>query len=449
MASSKKDSKILDALKGARSLNDVLSAVDLVVNSIKNIEKTTKKVLSSLSSRSITISIADSSIVSLNNVTEREAGDMTRKKSGGKSFKSVLDKASIKVPKAKDLIDGSSLVHDLNQNILELQQALRVLKSKDFSKFDDNAGAVAMIKGQIAKAEALRDEQLAAMSKISKQYTPKEHEAVVRDVAKFLKDELNPESYTRIRKKTFVLSAAKDIIQFQTFLVISDLVNEEGYAYEEYSFVVTGTLNTGTGEFDHYITTLKDPKMPGSFPMGKEIKSTEDAKLKIKLLTNFDDLIVRKNRVNMVRNQRAPKGATGPTGNTQVYVGGQYIPDSNRAALKRVSKYVKRIRAKKNELYVQFDESIGDAAKKNLIKQLVPLVKAIFLPPRAKSTHLQWREVTGKISGKSYFVFSLVKNEDPRSQKFISKVTELADQLQMSPQTTREVIRDIVNRHEP
>lgn len=451
MASPVKSSKILDALKSARSLNDLLTTVDLIVSKIKSTEKISSRVLSSLSNRSILISIAQETEKSGSRIIELDDIQPTTKKKkavkkGGNKFKGILNSPQVKLPKIKDLVDGSSLVTDLNQNIAELQQALRILKSKDFSKMENNGSAVSMIKAQIDKAIAMRDEQLAALSKISNEYIPNTHRQVKTETTKVIKGELAPENYSRIRSKTFVLSPADNLIQFQSFFVVSDLVNSEGYAYEEYSFVVTGNLNTATAEFVHFVTSLKDPKMPGTFPIGKEVTSLDDLKYKVRLLSSLDDVTVRNNRVRLTRTRTADPDATDSMGAPVKYQQGRYVSSDDKMSMRNASKYIKGIRVKPGKLFIKVDDALGEAALKRVFNKIYPTVRAVFIPAKSRSKHLRWRKLRGR-TGSVFFEFILVKNEDPKSQKFINKVSELATNLQMSPRLTREVIRDIVDRN--
>lgn len=433
MASLKKESKITEALKGARSLNDVLSAVDLIGNALKNLDKISKKVLSSLSNRSITIKLDSSSPNSVSASREIEVSELKRKQKTGNSkpLKTFLDDKKVKTPKEADLVKSSTLVQDINDAISELQTALRVLRSKDFAKFDDNNGAVAQIKAQIKQAERLRDDQLKAMSRISKQFTPKEHLKVVDAAVRFIESELKSEGYTRIQKRTFVLSASKDIIHFQTFIVLRDLVTKEGYAYDQYSYVLTGVLSTMTGEFDHYLTTLKDPRMPGKFPIGKEVETVAELGNMVKTYNQLDSLIVRNNKIKLTKGGSAVK------------------TEQISKQIKTVSPYIRGMRIKDKEIYIRLDESVSGARKKKILADLIVIIKSVFLPPRSRNTAVSWREDRGKRTGNTFLIFSLSRTENLTSKEFVNRVGKLVEELKLNPRITREIVQDIVNRNEP
>jgi hypothetical protein len=435
MSSSDK-SKNIKNIKGARSLNELLSIIDLIEGNVQDLDKRTDKILSSLSKKtnSITISISSG--------TEREAGDLNleisdkslkNKKGPGKkvknknpnTYRTVLDK-SFKTPNTKDLVKNSAAIQELNDNISELEVSLRVLQSKDFAKLDENSGATVHIKTVLLKAKDLRDKQLKAMSRISKDYTPSQHTKILTLARKTLITELDEENYSSLRVKTYILTPSTDIIYFQSFIVVNDLSNEDGYVYENYSYVLTSVFQSKDGELRHHLTTLKDPKTPGGFPIGKEIENPSSLKMKLRMLNILDSLIFKKNKIALRKTT-------------------EQLKNNN---LTKVSKYIKNIRVKGTNLFVAVEESLTKTQKVELVNKLFPVIRTIFLPRTSRNTHLAYKEITSSKTGKPFLVFSLGRTENTKTKDFVDKMSRLVEVLGLNPQIQRSVLQKIVEEYE-
>lgn len=440
----KKTSKNVEKLQNARSLSELLSVVDVIKASITKIGKSTNGLLKGLSSTStINISLSSAEEVELSDIKrkakraskETELSDIkTNHKKAPASLKTVLDKNTIKTPSKAQLAKNSTALEEITSAIEDLQIALRVLTTKQFAKMDDSKAAVALIKGLIDQAKTLKDTHLNAISVIARDFTPTDHKKAVKALRKLIKSEINEETYTAIQVKSFILNPAPDTIYYQTFMLLRNLTNEDGFAYEAYSYVLTGSFDIGSGELTHYMTTLKDPKVPGTFPIGKEVPDVRALSTQIKAYNVIDSLISTQGRLKFNKSGRDVR--TGPLGASKdidtYNIGG---------------KTVAGIRIQNKQLYVRLKRGLSDKQKKDLVMRLVPIIKAIFIP-KARKTSLNWKEIKGKNSGANFLVFTLSRNEDTKSREFIHKVSRLARELGLSPKLARETIQAVVNQND-
>lgn len=443
----KKTSKNVEKLQNARSLSELLSVVDVIKASIAKIGKSTNGLLKGLSSTStINISLSSAEEVELSDIKRRakrtyketELSDIkkstTTHKKAPTSLKTVLDKSTIKTPSKTQLAKNSTALEEITSAIEDLQIALRVLTTKQFAKMDDSKAAVALIKGLIDQAKTLKDTHLNAISVIARDFTPTDHKKAVKALRKLIKSEINEETYTAIQVKSFILNPAPDTIYYQTFMLLRNLTNEDGFAYEAYSYVLTGSFDIGSGELTHFMTTLKDPKVPGTFPIGKEVPDVRALSTQIKAYNVIDNLISTQGRLKFNKSGRDVR--TGPLGASKdidtYNIGG---------------KTVAGIRIQNKQLYIRLKRGLSDRQKKDLVLRLVPIIKAIFIP-KARKTSLSWKEIKGKNSGANFLVFTLSRNEDTKSREFIHKVSRLARELGLSPKLARETIQAVVNQND-
>ncbi|SBV38499.1 hypothetical protein BN7874_280 [Phage NCTB] len=441
----KKPSKNIEKLQNARSLNELMSVVDSIKRKITNVGKSTAKLLQGLSSTStitINLSSAEESFkataaddIELGDIKKKATRKAANKKSG--SLRTVLDK-SIKTPSTKQLARNSSVIEEITSSISDLEVAIRVLTSKQFSKMDESKSAVNLIKQLIAQAKEIKDTHLNALSKIASDFTPTDHKRAVAFLKKILTGDIQEDSYTKVQVKSFVLNPEDDIIYYQTFLLLRNLANKEGFIYEAYSYVLTGVLDTSVKEPElvHHLTTLKDPKVPGSFPIGSEVETKAALTKKVNALNIIDDLNVTYGGIKLKKSsadlQRSGLGDISP----------------NISKYKLKGKEVAGIRVKNNRLYVRLNRGMSEKQKTNLLSTLIPLIKAIFIPGSRRQT-VAWKEIVGKNTGAPFFVFALSRKEDTTTKEFIQKVNRLAKELKLSPMLSREIIQNVVNQYAP
>lgn len=415
-------------LNKARSINEVLSIVDLIKKRLKDIGTASEKVLKSLASNKVQISLSAAKELNSDSATrEQEAADMTKKpKTSGQSLKAKLDVTKHKTPTQQDLAKNSSLLVELNESIAELEVALRVIQSKQFSKFDNQREAASMIRGLIKQANTTKKSQLDSMAKISKNYTPVAHRKIVKAVEDITRKEFPEENYSAIRRKTFILQPQEDTIYYQSYVVVQNLTNKEGYSYEDYSFVITGVYDMRTGEYEPHLTALKDPKVPGSFPIGNEVATVSDLKRRMGAIYSIDGVETTGRKVRL-------KGDTS---------------EVRRRSIASFADTVKGIRVKDRDLYIRLKKGTSESKVKNMLKEIIPIFKSIFLPRGSRTKQVQWKIVNGKRTGSPFVVLSLAKREDTRGREFVGKVTELADQMNLNPMITREIVQKLVDEYD-
>ena len=417
----------VEKLQGARSLNEVMSIVDVIQKRIDTLGKQTAKFIQSISSSKITINLSAVS------ADERELSDFIKKpnsnvgKKAKGSLRSVLDK-NFKTPTKKEMATNTTAVQELSDSIGELEVAIRVLSSKQFSRLEESKQTIKMIKAIILQAEDHRKTQLDALDRISKNYIPKNHKSIIKATRDILKASLDSATYSGFAIKSYILNPAPNTIYFQTFVLVKNLINAEGFNYEQYSYVITSVLDQTNFELVPHITSLKDPRIPGSFPIGKEIKSVPHLKQTLQSLAHIDSLHVQVGRQKL-----------------------SSIRKTEDLGILKGTKNVKGLRVRDSELFVKIDPGLSDRQKKDLTATLRALIRQIFIP-KSKNRSIGVREIRGKrsVGGKSpntFLVFAISRNVDTRSKDFIDNVDRLVKTLKLGPRLSREVIRDMVEQY--
>ena len=327
------------AIRDARSVKDIQAVIGRISAELSEISDHTSTLEKSVSS-AIKISIS---------AKEIELGDISRtKKSKGPS--GVI--ANYKAPDAKDLVKNSRELNRLAQKIAELESAKQVILSDAFSPYADLQKKTVKAVNDLVKVAARdRDRQVRAMAKIGRENKPKEHVAFVRGISAHIKKVLSEENYSEITTKMFVLNPVSDKIWYQTFIIISDLVNDEGYSYDFYSVVVTAVVDLDTGEFSHSLTTINLSRIPGSFDPGKVVKSSADAKRRINSFLAGDNFVAKHGRKTL---KDFPLSKT---------------KDFRRSALPNSSDHIDGIRVQNGKIYARLERGADAATIKDAVNE--------------------------------------------------------------------------------
>jgi hypothetical protein len=80
------------------------------------------------------------------------------------------------------------------------------------------------------------------------------------------------------------------VLHFCDYIGIEGLKNTEGYAYDQYYIIVTGVINS-KGIMQFFVNGLPDFKVPGKYPLGKEVKDAASANKHVNMLFDHNNFV--------------------------------------------------------------------------------------------------------------------------------------------------------------
>jgi len=208
-----------------------------------------------------------------------------------------LDQSQLESTKA-----STTALAKLESHLRELGYMRQVVMGRGFD-LPSKDKLLKAIESSGKEAHKMVNQAKSALSKVSKHNTkavPPEHYLICKAAATLLSNPkiLDPKQYTQILYKrnasntTFVLARSDNSYMVQTFIRIEHLVNNEDVSYEDYAVVISGVIEVLDDEeaiINYYITSIKNDRTPGSFPIGKTaVKSPSDFNRRITSLLSID-----------------------------------------------------------------------------------------------------------------------------------------------------------------
>lgn len=264
----------IERIKKARSLNDVLSVIDDIEFEFKNSQAIVNKLVTSLSAE----------------ISFDARGQRPRTK--------VPEKAFV-APKQADLKKHVDVVNRLYHNSLELDAAEALVKQA----FAGNKKQPAALKAIQELRESVNDtlnDAFDSLSEIAEKHLPTGMTKFVDDVVSYVLDILDPKSFKNMFRQVYVTYDHEDhsILHFSQYLGIESLKTTSGFTFDQYYFVITGVI-TKAGVMTYYLNSFPDFKVPGKYPLGKEVATVNEAKKRISLLLAHNDFAVTGDKLPM------------------------------------------------------------------------------------------------------------------------------------------------------
>lgn len=408
----------IEKLRAARSGKELLQIIQDMAENVHGLSDNAQSLLKSVSSvRSVRRHISLSNDIELGDLSDiQTAGKKITPSSKVRipSMRTVLDEGSFDAPDLSELKRDNKALHELNQGITELEVAEQVLMSSSLADLKTSQSALKAIRAAKAEAEKALKIQLTAMSKIAKKTKPRVHLGICQAVVKHLQAVLDKKSYVSIEDpKTFVYQQDDDIVHYQTYITVDHLVNGDDTVYEAYTFVVTGVLNTMTGELHHTVTSIKDNQVPGTFPIGTEVDTGADMKRRINSLLSIDGFSATHDR-------------------RVVPVSTKYLKQNS--SLPESSPNISNIRVQNDFVYVTLVPGLTDAEVKDTVTDVTAALKRIFADKlKTRRLSIRSRKQTGRVSGQTIYVFYIEAPTGKHIEITNRKLSEVADALNLTP----------------
>lgn len=449
-----------DRLRSARSEKELTAIISDLIAEVDDLGKDTQGLLRAVSSSSKrrTISLSSGS-----GIKQIELGDMENAPvSSRRPVKKIgqpVKESAVKLPRMgenllkdfvapdmRELGKNNITLHRLQQNISELEVAEQVLLGGPFAKMDSSRTMRQQLRQAIKEARTHIANQLSAMAKIAKASRPKHHRSMVAQVKAFMVDLLDKRIYTDIQESTFVYKpdhmdlkthdykgisedGLKNILYYQTFIYINNLLTIGGHVREDYSVVVTGVVDMTDGTLIYHITSLDESKVPGSFPIGKPLATEAEIKRKLQALVKQD---------------------TGNPANERMVMGlttGQMNRTPDMAKLESVD----AMRQQNDYLYFRLVRGLTREQELEAKANIIAAVDKIFYNKLSSikkiTSEIQTRtrpnvsDQIGRQSKRKYFRVAMISKN--RMELTREKVKRLGQELNLSAQTINTIVQTV------
>lgn len=390
-------SKRLEKIKKARSLNDVLDVIQEISFEFKNSQAVVGRLIGSLSAE----------------ISFDARGKRPRAK--------VIDEKFV-APKAAELQKHTAVIEKLYQNVVELDAAEAMVKQA-FAGNKKMPAALKAIRELKADVDNSINDAFDALQEIANKHLPSTMTKFVDGVTSYLLDALDTKTYKDIFRQVYVTfdPEDKDLLHFAEYIGLEGLKTSSGYAFDQYYVVVTGVINK-QGVITYYVNSFPDFKVPGKYPLGKEVGTPEAAIKQVSLLLAHNDFAVTNDKLPMPIDDSQAKN----TGLTTI-------------------KGIQKVSVVDDELIISLDASVTTDKAVNKIVMDVMARLNMILNSRASKNIFTYKVST--VKGKKTIKFILVPNTDKSTKNMnLEKLEEVSELLNLSDQQ-KKALRFALTQH--
>ncbi len=344
-------------------------------------------------------------------------------------FDDVTDLEGLKLGNAASRAKASRNLAILTQSITELRAAYQLLRSPNFSNMKSTKAAVAAVAASIKEATTLRDAHF-RLAQAAKDEVPEEHQKIASSIGRHLKTIIPKDRYTSIGLVHYVAGSVGRVVNYQSYITVTDFTSDEGYSYPVYILVITSSLNTTTGKTTRHLTSLTDSKAPGTFAFGTEFKSTPQLKAAINRLLAIDGTPVFGDRRPLGRNTEHMRKATA-LGLKTHKIGGQDV------------QIVDGVRVSNHKIYVRLVEGMSPRERAAAVNEVVSIISSMYsggMTSQRKNNAITYRTVKGA-KKREWLEFSILPSRGSKAGAMtLQKITEVANQLGMDDKQRRALV---------
>ena len=271
MASSKR----MEQIKKARSLNDIADVVEDIAFELKNSKAIVNTLVSSMSAEVV--------------FDARQQ----RPRAGG------TKDAAYKAPKLKDIKKHSDVVNRLYASSDELDAAEASLKQA-FAGNKRQKVILQEIAHLKSEVNDTLNAALDALQEMAEQHAPAPLTKLTDSLVSYMLDAIDQKQYTDMNRQVFVVNDEDDhsLMHFSNYIGVENLKATSGFTYDTYYVVLTGVV-TQEGKLSFFLNSFPDFKVPGKFPIGKEVKNIEEVRRRLDLLLAHNDIAISLDKLPM------------------------------------------------------------------------------------------------------------------------------------------------------
>lgn len=409
----------MEKLRKSRSLNDVISVVGDVSKDVRSHKTVVKRMVAKAASKepkSIVIDNTGLGVMPKMPMPTKPQADSTKKKRGSGGGKITLPRkqlsSGIKVTKyiapsvenAEKMQNSVDVIHDLHENLHELEAA----KAKIKQQFFGAKNLAKVINGIDALHAEVNDTLMDAydlLDAIAKKHVPAELTEMKNVLTAFIQNTVPEGKYKSMHAEIYVTMKAVDNMTdgevkkkkapkkiqvdtasiadfaFHYYILFDSLKNEKGYEFPQYCIVLTGLVSRN-GVMNFFLNAMPDFKPPGKFNIGQEVEDENALGARLQMLLAHNDVVTEF--------ERKPMPLTTKTAKEK---GFHSIPDVTSVT---VDDDLLKVRVKSGLSHDEIEN----------IKTEVRSLLAALVGPRSKSKVLPRKVIGAK--GETILYFSLI-----------------------------------------
>lgn len=408
-------SKNMQDLRAARTATEIRRLVDGVKQGISSISTNIRKEIRKAKSMPVR------SVSNTIELSDLEAGP--KQKKVVKMLNTAIDLDTIDISSARTKAENNQKLMALEQAIAELNVAYQILSSKTFASFKNQGEAARGVRATIEEARVLQKGMIKVMSQDVSKEAPADHRKLAAGFVRYLDSILSKERYSTIKSRTFVAKGTNPI-EYQTFLHIKDFENSDGVNYSKYFIVITTRVDILEAVQSHYITSIVDELIPGSFPVGRHVDTLNNGKKAINSLLTGDGFFE-------VGNRRPIKKTTTQLRDTTAL--GNYTHNIRGRELEIFD----GVRVQNDILYVRLARGLSPAEEKVAVTEASAIASTVLRATRRARTQVTSKVVTAR-SGRK-FVKVILNNSSGANEAMLTlkAVNTIAEMFNMDASQVR------------
>lgn len=267
----------LETIQKARSVAEVLDVVNSIKYDSHNCFAIVKRVIPSVSAE---INI------------DRSGKSRTVKK--------ARQDDTFHMPNMAELRKHSDVVTRLYDNVVDLDSAEALVKQA----FQGNKKQPAALKAiqELRKEVDLQvRDAFESLQALAEKHLPESMDKMRDLIVSYLIKRVPAKSYSNMSKDEVYVApdaADKNSIHMCAYIGLEKLKNNDGYVFDEYYFVLTGVISK-SGEVQYFLNGLPSFKLPGKYPLGKQIDDPNSVRLRVDLLLHHNNLALQLDKLPM------------------------------------------------------------------------------------------------------------------------------------------------------
>lgn len=327
--------------------------------------------------------------------------------------------AGFKAPSKASMEKHAKLLQGMYDNAKELD-AIEAMLRTSFNGIKAQKAAIDAIVRLRKEVDTSLHSALETLNDVAAKHIPKEMESLRDQAVAWLLDNLPADQYEDLGHMEYVtVGDNPGEVSFSVYIEISMLKNSHGYVFDEYFITLTGVVNA-KGGIAYFVNALPDFKVPGKFPVGKQVTSESAMTQRISMLLAHNDV--------------APHIDKAPLP----------LHDSKDAASQGFTaiKGVKSAMVKDDALYLEIPATASAQGQKRIVSETVQLLNLAMR--RKKDAAISHKKVTK--GGKTYLKFILVfkPGATPTSVN-TSRLNEISHILDLDDNQMRSLRRSMLD----
>lgn len=394
-----------DRIRKVRSLAELLEILKEIRVESESDSKTAQRLFKSLSTGP-----KDETIV----IQHAPAGKVSRISTRGKKVKIDFTGkvTNFKAPPSSSIEKHVTVLQSLYENAKELD-AVEAMLRQQFTGVKAQQAALAGVTALRTSVDASIQTALTALNRVATNHFPSEMEALRDELTEYLINNIPEDQYEDIGFLEYVSLGGKGEIVFSVYVEIDLLKNSGGYVFDEYFIILTGIVNS-KGGIAYFVNALPDFKVPGKYPMGKQVSSLMEIQQRVSLLLAHNDVMTRFERAPLPFHDDKDahsKGFTAITG-------------------------VKGAKVADDALLLEVNTTASLTVQKKIAAETTLLLNQAMR--RKKDASISWKKITQ--GGKTYLKFILYfKPGSAPTNLNLTKFNEMVHTLNLDDSTTRKL----------